>query len=43
MTKTLNKNQAISVKNAIKEMKDLSLIIEKWKAQSLKEIEKMSE
>ncbi|HEB27173.1 hypothetical protein LCGC14_2057020 [marine sediment metagenome] len=43
VTKTLNKNQAISVKNAIKEMKDLSLIIEKWKAQSLKEIEKMSE
>lgn len=40
VTKTLNNDQARSVKKAIREMKELSLIIEKWKVQSLKEIEK---
>lgn len=41
ITKTLRKEQAILVKSAIKEMKDLNLNIEKWKALSLKEIEKL--
>ena len=39
VTKTLNKNQAAAVKIAIKEMKELKFIIERWKALSLKEIE----
>lgn len=42
VTKTLNNNQAVLVKKAIKEMKDINLIIEKWKEQSLREIEKIS-
>ena len=41
VTKTLNKSQATAVKKAIKEMKQLNLIIERWKALSLKEIEKI--
>ncbi len=41
VTKTLNKSQATAVKKAIKEMKQLNLIIERWKTLSLKEIEKM--
>ena len=41
VTKTLNKEQAILVKKAIREMKKVKLIIEKWKSQSLKEIVKM--
>jgi hypothetical protein len=41
VTKTLNKSQATAVKKAIKEMKELNYIIEKWKTLSLKEIEKI--
>jgi len=41
VTKTLNKNQAAAVKIAIKEMKELKFIIERWKTLSLKEIEKI--
>ncbi len=41
ITKTLNKKQAAAVKKAIKEMKELKLLIEKWRKISLKEIEKM--
>jgi hypothetical protein len=41
VTKTLNSEQAVAVKKAIKEMKDLNFIIEKWKAQSLTEVEKI--
>ena len=41
VTKTLNKNQAAAVKIAIKEMKKLKFIIERWKSLSLKEIEKI--
>ena len=41
VTKTLNKNQAAAVKIAIKEMKELKFIIERWKSLSLKEIEKI--
>jgi hypothetical protein len=41
MTKTLNKNQATAVKKAMREMKQLNLIIERWKVLSLKEIEKI--
>lgn len=41
VTKTLNKNQAAAVKIAIKEMKELKFIIERWKILSLKEIEKI--
>jgi hypothetical protein len=41
VTKTLNSEQAVTVKKAIKEMKDLNFIIEKWKTQSLAEIEKI--
>ena len=41
VTKTLNKDQAVVVKKAIKEMKDLNLLIENWRTQSLKEIEKI--
>ena len=39
VTKTLNKNQVVTVKKAIKEMKELNLLIESWRSQSLKEIE----
>jgi len=42
VTKTLNKNQAVAVQKAIKEMKDISLIIEKWRACSLADIEKIT-
>lgn len=41
ITKTLRKEQAVLVRSAIKEMKDLNLIIDKWKTISLKEIEKL--
>lgn len=41
VTKTLNKSQAAAVKKAIKEMKELNLLIERWKILSLKEIEKL--
>jgi len=41
VTKTLSSEQAAVVNKAIKEMKDLNLIIEKWKAQSLAEVIKM--
>jgi len=41
ITRTLNKTQAVAVKKAIKEMKELNQIIERWKALSLKEIEKL--
>ena len=41
VTKTLNKRQAEAVKKAIKEMKDLNSIIEKWKTLSLRDIEKI--
>ncbi len=41
VTKTLNKDQAAAVKQAIKEMKELNQIIERWKALSLKEVEKI--
>jgi hypothetical protein len=41
VTKTLNRNQAIAVKKAIREMKQLNLIVERWKVLSLKEIEKI--
>ena len=41
VTKTLNKNQAAAVKKAIREMKQLNLILERWKVLSLKEIEKL--
>ena len=40
VTKTLNKNQVVLVKKAIKEMKEISLVIDNWKKTSLKEIEK---
>ena len=41
VSKTLRKEQAATVRKAINEMKDLNQIIEKWRAQSLKEIEKI--
>lgn len=41
VTRTLNNEQAIVVKKAIKEMKDLNVAIEKWRVQSSKEIEKL--
>ena len=41
VTKTLTKSQAVVVKKAIKEMKELNLILERWKILSLKEIEKI--
>lgn len=41
VTKTLTKSQAIAVRKAIKEMKELNLILERWKILSLKEIEKI--
>jgi len=41
ITKTLNNDQAQATKKAIKEMKELNIILGKWKAQSLKEIGKM--
>ena len=41
ITKTLRKEQAILVRSAIKQMKELNLNIEKWKKLSLKEIEKI--
>ena len=41
VTKTLTKSQAVAVKKAIKEMKELNLILERWKILSLKEIEKI--
>ena len=41
VSKTLSKEQAATVRKAINEMKDLNQIIEKWRAQSLKEIEKI--
>ena len=40
-TKTLSKEQAVVVKKAIREMKELNQLIEKWRAQSVKEIVKM--
>jgi len=42
VTKTLNKNQVVLVKKAIKEMKEISLVIDNWKKTSLKEIEKIN-
>lgn len=36
--KTLNKGQATAVKKAMKEMKQLNLIIERWKVFSLKQV-----
>ena len=41
ITKTLTKNQATAVKKAIKDMKELKKIIEKWRELSLKEIENL--
>jgi hypothetical protein len=41
VTKTLNKDQAAAVKKAIKELNEGTQIIERWKALSLKEVEKM--
>ncbi len=41
VTKTLSEQQAAAVKRAIQEMKELNQIIERWKALSLKEIEKI--
>lgn len=41
VTKTLNKNQAAAVKKAIREMKEINQLIERWKSLSLKEIEKL--
>lgn len=41
VTKTLNKNQAVAVKKAIREMKEINKLIERWKNLSLKEIEKL--
>ena len=41
ITKTLNKSQAAAVKKSIKDMKELNQIIKRWKALSLKEIEKL--
>jgi hypothetical protein len=41
VTKTLNKNQAVTVKKAIREMKEINKLIERWKNLSLKEIEKL--
>ena len=40
-TKTLSNEQAAVVKKAIKEMKELNQIIEKWRIQSAREIDKM--
>lgn len=40
ITKTIKKEQVTQIKKAIKEMKELKLIIEKWRAESLVEIEK---
>jgi len=39
ITRTLSKEQAVSVKKAIREMRELNLIIEKWRTLSLKGIE----
>ncbi len=41
VTKTLSNEQALVVKKAIKEMKDLNVVIKKWQIQSSKEIEKL--
>lgn len=41
VTKTLNRKQVILVKKAIKEMKDIDLIIENWKKVSIREIVKV--
>lgn len=41
ITKTLTKEQALVVKRAIREMKEVNQIIEKWRIQSVREIEKM--
>ena len=41
ITKTLNKEQAEAIRKAIKEMKELNIILVEWKAQSLKEIGEM--
>jgi len=41
ITKTLNKSQAAAVKKAIKDMKELNQLIERWRSLSLKEIEKL--
>lgn len=40
ITRTLNKTQATMVKKAVKEMKEINRGILKWRALSLKEIEK---
>lgn len=40
VTKSLNIKQVVLVKEAIKEMKEIDLIIENWKKASIKEIEK---
>ncbi|MEJ2528427.1 MAG: hypothetical protein P8Y49_10255 [Sulfurovaceae bacterium] len=41
VTKTLNKNQAVAVKKAIREMKEINKLIERWKNLSVKDIEKL--
>lgn len=41
ITKSLNKNQVLKLKKAIKQMKDLNLLIEKWKEISLTELDKV--
>ena len=41
VTKTLTQDQAVAVKKAMKEMKKLNVIVEKWKQLSLDEINKI--
>jgi hypothetical protein len=41
VTKTLSNKQALVVKKAIKEMRDLNVAVEKWRVQSSKKIDEL--